>query len=136
MSHVRKVHRIKPVKCTKCDVTVKNKNSLNRHMKVHQVGTCSECGGIFKVGSLKTHLLVHLEVKSHSCSCGSGFTRKESLTRHLKKCTVPLTLSPPSYNEINGVKSKYAEIRLKIIEEKKLKQENVRANITIWSRRK
>ena len=39
-------------------------------------------------------------------------------------------------NEINVVKSKYSEIRLKIIEEKKLKQENVRANIAIWSRRK
>ena len=39
-------------------------------------------------------------------------------------------------NEINVVKSKFSEIRLKIIEEKKLKQENVRANIAIWSRRK
>ncbi len=84
---VKKGRAKKSFTCTQCGKSVRNKRSLDYHMRVHTGGrpyTCDQCGKSFSQSSnLKKHMKVHSKEKPHSCClCGKSFSRLQSLKLH------------------------------------------------------
>ena len=69
-------------KCKNCDVSFKDKASLEAHMKQKQMFNCSTCANTFKTeGALKVHSRTHL---AKNCKvCDRRFLTDESLRRHM-----------------------------------------------------
>ena len=83
---------IPPFNCLICDRTFAKRSSFVLHLRLkdHEAKIpwskrkikCQICHFSMQMGSLKSHLQSHANVKSHECSeCGKGFTRITSLTR-------------------------------------------------------
>ena len=67
-------------KCNKCDKSCKDKNDLNRHLKIvhpHKI-KCEECENIFgRTIDLEEHMKVHSTIKRFKCDdCNKGFHLK------------------------------------------------------------
>ncbi|XP_049881499.1 zinc finger protein 287-like isoform X2 [Pectinophora gossypiella] len=74
--------------CLSCSKPCDNKTALNEHMFLeHGIVTqflCDICGNTFSsADNLKSHKLIHLEIKPHNCStCNKTFSTRDHLKRH------------------------------------------------------
>ena len=81
------------VSCSPCDLKFADEGTLQNHMKskhfdrsVKNKSACTKCDYSFYWKSqYQRHIVIHSKVKAHKCdTCGKYFTRKGSLTSHIK----------------------------------------------------
>ena len=83
--HIIKQHKEDPVSCEECGKEMINKYALRSHMQSHEFQQCKVCNKRLKAKSLPTHMEIHNNANSYACEeCNQSFTRKASLTRHMK----------------------------------------------------
>ena len=92
-----KIHRDTPTgltfyTCDACGKELKDRNTLNRHFRVHtgeRPYLCNTCGRTFKdIATLKKHESIHTGEKPYPCKiCGKYFRLKNDVTNHMKTHT-------------------------------------------------
>ena len=84
-THMIRQHKEDPVSCEECGKEFLNKYALRSHMQSHEFDQCKVCHKRMKAKSLANHMEIHENSKSYTCEdCNVSYTRKESLTRHIK----------------------------------------------------
>ena len=85
--------------CKCCDKTHPSREMLVEHMRQHkEARTCKTCSKVFAyIRGLVRHGSVHTGVRPHMClTCHQTFTRKGTLTRHMKVHAVEMALKAGS----------------------------------------
>ena len=90
--HIKTTHNHhKYHKCSECNYECVNKNRLTQHMEEHVMANeflCDLCGSTFtQKGSLNRHMkILHSNYKSHVCNvCNVEFINKYMLTQHMEE---------------------------------------------------
>ena len=97
--HVTKVHIDQEIVCKDCGKVFTNKARLKKHVTYSHLKTedCPHCGVQVSSTYLKTHLKIHLGIKTHRCQeCGKRFSTATGLKNHANvhsderryKCTI------------------------------------------------
>ncbi|KAJ3325798.1 hypothetical protein HDU76_013084 [Blyttiomyces sp. JEL0837] len=75
-----------------CNKTYATRRRLNAHKRIHTRERTFDCpdpscdGSFFRKQDLERHLTTHTKLRSSACEfCGSSFTRKDALNRHVAK---------------------------------------------------
>ena len=89
--------------CSICNKKLKNKNTLNEHMKIHlgiKPFKCNKCSRTFRQkGALLAHQTIHLGIKPYKCNiCSSSFRLKKGLLAHQ---TIHLGIKPYKCTKCN-----------------------------------
>ena len=90
--HMQKHTKLKPYKCTECDMSFSLKGNLNSHMSTHSDERiqCDQCDVTFSSQrTLRAHYdTVHLKLFNHHCTeCEAKFPTKFHLDEHMTKHT-------------------------------------------------
>ena len=72
--------------CEVCGKKMKNKSTLNTHLKTHEMVQCDFCRKLYSKVNIKTHLKIHKNRESIKCEiCEKDFINKDTLKNHIKR---------------------------------------------------